>query len=61
MLDPQGWFYFQRHRSFTNRVPYVRWSQAHMLRAIASLLETTLETGKRASTDGNRPIGGGRG
>jgi hypothetical protein len=42
MLDPRGFFYFQRHRLYTNRIPYVRWSQAHMLRAIASLLDTLL-------------------
>jgi hypothetical protein len=38
MLDPGGYFYFQRHRFFVNRIAYVRWSQAHMLRALGSLL-----------------------
>ena len=39
MWDPRGYFYFQRHRLSGNRIPYVRWSQAHMLRAFGSLLE----------------------
>jgi hypothetical protein len=38
MWDPRGFFYFQRNRLYANRVPYVRWSQAHMLRALSSLL-----------------------
>ena len=38
MWDPRGYFYFQRHRVSVNRIPYVRWSQAHMLRALGSLL-----------------------
>ncbi len=38
MWDPRGFFYFQRNRLYTNRIPYVRWSQAHMLRALSSLL-----------------------
>ena len=38
MLDPRGYFYFQRHRLWANRIPYVRWSQAHMLRALGSFM-----------------------
>jgi hypothetical protein len=38
MWDSRGFFYFQRNRLYANRIPYVRWSQAHMLRALSSLL-----------------------
>lgn len=35
--DPTGYFFFQKTRWYTNRIPYVRWSQAHMFAALASL------------------------
>ncbi len=38
LRDPEGFFYFQRTRWWTNRIPYMRWSQAWMLRAMAELL-----------------------
>lgn len=38
LRDPEGFFYFQRTRFWTNRVPYMRWSQSWMLRALAELL-----------------------
>ena len=38
MWDPRGFFYFRRHRLYTNRVPFMRLSQAHMPRAFMSLL-----------------------
>jgi hypothetical protein len=37
MTARDGTYYFQRHRTWTNRVPYMRWGQAWMLRALASL------------------------
>lgn len=37
LRDPAGFFYFQKNRWYTNRIPYVRWSQAHMLKALAAL------------------------
>lgn len=39
MRDPQGFFYFQKHRLYTNKIPYIRWGQAHMFKALATLLE----------------------
>lgn len=30
-----GWFYYQRERHFTNRIPYIRWTQAWMYYALA--------------------------
>jgi hypothetical protein len=39
MAAPDGSFYYQLHRWWTNRTPYMRWGQAWMLRALAALLE----------------------
>ena len=39
MASPDGSFYYQRHRWWTNRTPYMRWGQAWMLRALTALLE----------------------
>jgi len=43
MLDAQGYFYYQIHPWYTNRIPYMRWSQAWMLLALVNLLEATDE------------------
>jgi len=37
MQSPHGFFYYQRHRWWTNRVPYMRWAQAWMFRALAHI------------------------
>lgn len=37
MRSPDGYFFYQRHRFWTNRTPYMRWSQAWMFRALARL------------------------
>ena len=39
MRSSEGYFYYQRHRFFTNRIPYMRWSQAWMTYAISRLRE----------------------
>lgn len=39
LCDEQGFFYYQVQRSYTNRVPYMRWSQAWMLLAMVMLLD----------------------
>ena len=39
LLSPHGYFYYQKHRFYTNRIPYTRWSQAWMLAALTRLLE----------------------
>ena len=41
LRDPQGFFYYQRRRFYTVRKPYMRWTQAWMLYALARLLEDT--------------------
>jgi len=35
MQSPDGFFYYQRHRWWVNRVAYMRWGQAWMFRALA--------------------------
>jgi hypothetical protein len=39
MRSSEGYFYYQRHRFHTTRIPYMRWSQAWMVYAISQLLE----------------------
>lgn len=38
MWDEQGFFYYRVLRSYTNRISYMRWSQAWMLLAMSALL-----------------------
>ena len=40
MRSPKGYFYYQRHRLFTNRIPYIRWSNAWMFRGLAEVPST---------------------
>jgi len=37
MQDPKGYFHFQIHRRHRIKIPYMRWSQAWMQRALAEL------------------------
>ena len=37
--DERGFFYYQKRRFYTVKKPYMRWSQAWMLYALARLLE----------------------
>jgi hypothetical protein len=39
MQDKGGFFYYQKTRWFTNRIPYMRWSQAWMFYALSLLTE----------------------
>jgi hypothetical protein len=39
LRDEQGFFYYQKRRSFTVKIPYMRWSQAWMMYALARLRE----------------------
>ena len=39
MRDDRGFFYCQRHRFHKVRIPYIRWSEAWMMYALARLLE----------------------
>ncbi len=39
LRDSRGFFYYQRRRYYTVRTPFMRWTQAWMLYALARLLE----------------------
>ena len=39
LRDDRGFFYYQRRRFYTVRTPFMRWTQAWMLYALARLLE----------------------
>jgi glycosyltransferase involved in cell wall biosynthesis len=39
LWDPRGFFYYQARRFWTSRTSYMRWSQAWMLLALATLIE----------------------
>ena len=39
LRDEQGCFYYQKRRFFTVTIPYMRWSQAWMMYALARLRE----------------------
>jgi hypothetical protein len=39
LRDTEGFFYYQRRRSYTVKTPYMRWSEGWMLYALARLLE----------------------
>jgi uncharacterized protein YyaL (SSP411 family) len=38
MQDPDGHFYYHKYRFFTNKIPYIRWSDASMAHALAVYL-----------------------
>jgi len=44
MWDDRGFFYYRLLRHWTNRISYIRWSQAWMLLAMATLLSRPGET-----------------
>jgi hypothetical protein len=46
LRSPHGYFYYQRKRFYTNRIEYMRWSQAWMSYGLARLLEASGEKGK---------------
>jgi hypothetical protein len=46
MRDPAGFFYYQKHRRWTNRLAYMRWIQAWMLLALAELAAVEAEEGE---------------
>jgi hypothetical protein len=49
--DLQGYFYFQKKRFFTNKIAYMRWSQAWMLKALVILSTTQKGFNEKTLTD----------
>lgn len=46
MQDKAGYFYYRRGRFITNRISYMRWAQAWMIRALAELCAKRKSVGK---------------
>ena len=42
MCDKKGFFYYQKHKLYTNKIPYMRWNQVWMLYALTILLQSGL-------------------
>jgi hypothetical protein len=42
MRSSKGYFFYQRHRLFTNRIAYMRWSNAWMFRGLAEIMNDEL-------------------
>lgn len=40
MQDPKGFFYYQKHKFWTNKISYMRWSNAWMYAALGALLRS---------------------
>lgn len=47
LRDSRGFFYYQRRRFYTVRKPYMRWTQAWMLYALARLIEGSRVSGEQ--------------
>jgi hypothetical protein len=41
MQSPEGYFYFQKRKYFTNTIPYMRWSEGWIFYALAEYLKST--------------------
>ena len=37
LQSPEGYFYYQAHKTYINKVPYMRWSNAWMFRGLAEI------------------------
>jgi len=52
LQSAEGYFYYQQTRRMTNRIPYMRWGQAWMLRGLSELL--VAQSGRRAEPQRHR-------
>jgi hypothetical protein len=60
MQDPEGWFHYQIHRRHRIRIPYLRWSQAWMQRALTELVfRSPYDFGSGAELPGSQLVHGG--
>lgn len=51
MQDDQGSFHFQMRRHYRIRIPYMRWGQAWLFRALTELLETLVAVEQQSGKD----------
>jgi len=42
MQSAKGYFYYQKHKSYTNRIPYMRWSQGWIFYGLSHYLANTV-------------------
>lgn len=47
MQDKQGFFYYRKYKWFTNKIPFMRWSQAWMLLALVTLQNSLNDVKKK--------------
>lgn len=47
MQSPKGYFYFQKKKYYTNKIPYMRWSQGWMFYGLAHYLGTVMPNNKK--------------
>lgn len=59
MRAPQGWFYYQKWRWWTNRINYMRWSQAWMLLGLACYVRGQRAEGRGQRSEDRYEYGGG--
>jgi len=45
MWDDRGYFYYQVHPAYRNRISFMRWSQAWMLLALSAILSRAIQRG----------------
>jgi len=38
MFTSKGWFYYQKNKVYTNKIPYMRWSQAWAFHALTEYM-----------------------
>lgn len=55
MWDKSGYFYFRKTPYFTNKIPYIRWSQAWGLRALAEYCFNNCDTQLQRQIDNTTP------
>lgn len=51
MQDKKGYFYYQKNRWYTNRIPYIRWAQAWMFLALSVLVADRNMIGRKSDGD----------
>ncbi len=50
MQSPKGYFYFQRKKYYTNKIPYMRWSQGWIFYGLSHYLVNTQEVNSRVNS-----------
>lgn len=48
MQSPKGYFYFQKRKFYTNKIPFMRWSEGWMFYGLAHYLQNTYKSEKAA-------------